>query len=516
MAPPSHVVEDQNAIFDALADPRTHGTDRPVTRIDTHGAAVFLAGDDAYKVKRAVRFPFMDFSTLALRKAACEAEIAVNRTNAPEIYLGILPITCDGKTVRLGGDGEPVEWCVHMRRFDEGRTLDRVAGDDGLPDDVLVRTAAAIAASHARAPVRRGVGFATGFAGLLTENGGSLGEAPDLFPADRVADLTRRSLSLLDGVTPELERRECAGRVRRCHGDLHLRNIVLLDGMPTLFDAIEFDEALATTDVLYDLAFLLMDLGERGWRPAANRVLNRYLVETGDPAELPGLAAMALFVSTRAAIRAKVTAAALPHATGDAAAALRAEATRYFDFAEAVLVPAAPRLFAVGGLSGTGKSTLAARIAPDLAPFPGAVHLRSDVIRKRLMGVAELEPLLESGYTQDVTARVYRALLDEAAAALQAGQSVVVDAVHQRPHERTDLADLARRLDVAFTGLWLEAPVPILVSRADARSGDASDATGAVVEAQAVRDIGPLDWHRIPAGGRVEATLAAARAALAT
>lgn len=514
MATTPHVVEDQSAVFDLLADPATHGLTRPVERIDTHGAVVFLAGDDAYKVKRAVKFPFMDFSTLKKREAACEAELAVNRPNAPDTYLGVLAITRDGDALTLDGNGDVVEWCVHMRRFDESRTLDHVAERDGLSSDLIRRTAAAVAQSHRRAPVRDGAGFAAAFAGLVTENGESLREAPDLFPTERVDALTERSLAILRSVSAVLEAREKAGYVRRCHGDLHLRNIALLGETPTLFDAIEFDEALATTDVLYDLAFLLMDLGERGLRFEANLLLNRYLVESRDPQQIGGLAAMQLFVSVRAAIRAKVTAAGLAHAPPETRPRLEEEARRYFGFAEQVLAPTSPRLVAVGGLSGSGKSTLAARLAPAIDPFPGAVHLRSDVLRKRLLNAPELEPLPPSGYTREITERVYRTLVDEAEMVLRAGQSAVVDAVHQRPEERDALSDLAQRLEVRFTGLWLEAPTSTLVARAEDRSQDASDATGNVVQDQASRDIGPLDWSRIDAGTDPQATEAQARAVI--
>lgn len=509
----SHTVEDQRSVFELLTDPATHGSDGTVTRIDTHGAAVFLAGENAYKVKRAVQFPFMDFSTLEKRRKACEAEIAVNRPNAPDIYIRAVPITRGSDGLQLDGDGKPVEWCVHMRRFDECRTLDRIAESEDLSDDLLRRTAAAVVASHARAPVRDGFRFSRSLAGIIRENGSTLGERADLFGEDRVTRLSRRSEDALAAIASVLDAREREGRVRRCHGDLHLRNIVVLGREPTLFDAIEFDEGLATTDVLYDLAFLLMDLGERGLDREANLVLNRYLAEDRDPAQIAGLAALQLFVSVRAAIRAKVTAAAIETAGVDRRVELEAEARRYFDFAEATLAPYPPRLIAVGGLSGSGKSTLAASLAPAIRPFPGAVHLRSDVVRKRIMKVAEHEKLGSDGYTAEVTARVYGSLIEEAAAALRARQSVIVDAVSQRQDEREALADLAERMDVDFTGLWLEAPTDTLVARANARTLDASDADGAVVAAQASRDIGYLDWFRIDAGGGPDKTLASARAA---
>lgn len=515
MATASHVVEDQSAVFDFLDDPATHDAADTVKRIDTHGAAVFLAGDNAYKVKRAVKFPFMDFSTLDKRKTTCEAEIAVNRPNAPDIYRAAVPITRDGDSgLAIGGDGEPVEWCVHMRRFDMDMTLDRLAERDELSGDLLRRTAAAIVASHKRAPLREGAGFAKAMAEIVHSNGRSLAEMPEIFDSFRAENLTRRAQDRLKSVASVLDARERQGRVRRCHGDLHLRNIVLLGDEPTLFDAIEFDEDLATTDVLYDLAFLLMDLGERSLKREANLILNRYLAEDRDPNQIAGLAALPLFVSVRAVIRAKVTAAAAANAPEEDRPALEQEARRYFEFAESALVPYPPRLVAVGGLSGTGKSTVAASLAGDLTPFPGALHLRSDVIRKRLMGVGEHEKLADDGYTQEVTRQVYDVLVQEAAAGLRAGQSVVVDAVNQRLEEREALADLASDMDVEFTGLWLEAPTEVLVDRADNRDRDASDADGSVVATQAERELGYLDWYRIDASGSPNETLKAARSAV--
>lgn len=514
-AAPSHVTASQDEVFRFLEDPATHGLPGKVTRIDTHGAAVFLAGADAWKVKRAVRFPFMDFSTLDKRGAACEAEIAVNRRDAPDIYLGAVPIVRRDGALHLGGAGETVEWAVHMRRFDERLTLDHVAGRGELTPGLVARTADAVAAAHARAPRRARVDFAAALGALIDENGESLGETPELFDPAAIARLTGAARAALSRVAGLLESRAAAGDVRRCHGDLHLRNLVLLEGRPTLFDAIEFDEALATTDVLYDLAFLLMDVAERGLRFEACLLLNRYLVACREERHLSGLAAMPLFLSVRAAIRAKVTAFGLPHAGPDRREEAEAEARRYFDFAGAALAPSTPRLLAVGGFSGTGKSTLAARLAADLAPVPGAIHLRSDVERKQLSGAGEFERLPAAAYDRATTREVYERLHRKAAMALDAGYSVIVDAVHRRAEERESLARLAEGRGVAFTGLWLEAPVDLLVERVGGRVEDASDADAAVVAMQAERGAGTIDWQRIDASDTAGDVLARARALLA-
>ena len=506
----SHVVADQGAVFAFLGDPATHGLSEPVKRIDTHGAAVFLAGADVYKVKRAVRFSYMDFSTLAKRRAACEAEMAVNRPNAPALYLGVLPITRTGDRLHLGGDGEVVEWAVHLRRFDENATLDHVAARGPLGAALVSELAQAIVAAHRRAPRRDG-GMATiPLQRALRETTDELGEDADIFAASSIERLRSSLPAAFARAEPLLRGRGASGEVRRCHGDLHLRNIVLVDGKPVLFDAIEFDEAIATTDILYDLAFLVMDLCERGLRADANKLLNHYLWACDDePAEIEGLALLPLFLSLRAAIRAKVAVAQLrlnPETPGPAA-----EARAYCDAALRFLEPVAPRLVAVGGLSGTGKSTLAAAVAPSFGAAPGALHLRSDIERKRLFGVAATARLADDAYRPDVTAEVYRRLMTFAETAISGGRSVIVDATYHRAPERQEIEAAARRMNVPFTGLWLDAPIELLRNRVTGRQGDASDATEAVVAAQARDDTGPIGWRRLDASAPIDAMAAAAR-----
>lgn len=494
----THVVSDQGEVLAILSDPVTYGLSEPVRRIDTHGAIVFLAGPHAYKVKRAVRFPFMDYSTVEKRRAACEAEVAINRSSAPTIYLGVCPITRSGGTLALGGEGEVLEWAVHMRRFDENHTLDHVAASGELTPVVLAKTVRAILASHARAPRRDGAAATASLWHYLAQNDEAFREWPALFPAASVARLTDSSRKLLAEVESLLIARGHAGHVRRCHGDLHLRNLVLLEREPTLFDAVEFDEAIATGDILYDLAFLLMDLWERRLGEAANVVLNRYLWES-DEAHLSGLAAMPLFLSIRAAIRAKVIAAGLPHLAEESRGEARADAVRYFKCAVEFLEPRPARIVAIGGLSGSGKSTLARALAPCLGRAPGAVHLRSDIERKRLFGVAETDQLPVAAYGPAVTRRTYAELWRKAKSAAEAGYTVIVDAVHAQDEERRRIEEIARELSLPFVGLWLHAPLPVLVDRVEHRSADASDADARVVVSQAAYDLGRLGWHQLDA-----------------
>jgi aminoglycoside phosphotransferase family enzyme/predicted kinase len=474
---------------------------------------VFLAGKDVYKVKRAVRFPFMDFSTLEKRRAACEAEIAVNKPNAPDIYLGVAPITRTAQGLRLGGSGPVVEWAVHMRRFDEEATLDRLADRQALSLDVVAKLARVILRSHERAPLGNGEAATNALERYLDQNEEAFASSPGLFDADRARRLAAGARASLTALRDLLIARGKAGYVRRCHGDLHLRNIVLIDGDPVLFDAVEFDDGIATGDVLYDLAFLLMDLEERGLRRAGNLVLNRYLWES-DEAQLSGLAALPIFLSIRSAIRAKVLAAGLDHLHGEERNRASADARRYFWFAEAFLTPVPVRLLAIGGLSGTGKSTLAAELAPCLGRAPGAVLLRSDIERKKLFNFAETEKLPGSAYSEAANAEVYERLCRKANLALRAGQGVVLDAVHSRAEERIAVERIASQLGVEFSGLWLEAPLSVRLDRVGHRKRDASDADIAVATAQAPLASGATTWRRLDASGDSQTTFESARALL--
>ena len=498
----------QQAVIEFLERPAAHGG-APVKRIDTHAAAVFLAADRALKIKRAVRFPFLDYSTLAKRRAACAAEIDVNRPYAPAIYRGIVAITReqDG-ALAIGGQGEPVEWAVEMRRFDETQTLDHLAAQGRIDGALADALAGAVARAHAAAPAVKDAGFADELDEVIAQNDAELRVSPDLFPAAGVDALTQAARGAVARVRPLLVGRERAGLVRRCHGDLHLGNIVLLDGAPVLFDAIEFDPKIATGDVLYDLAFLLMDLIGRGLRAAASTVLNCYLTETRHAENLDALAALPLFMSLRAAIRAKVAAERRSQGadTGQSA-------RNYFALAARLLAPPQPRLIAIGGLSGTGKSLLARALAADLPPEPGAVVLRSDSERKALFSVAETDRLPETAYAPDVTAKVYAALVDKARRVVAAGHSAIVDAVFAQADERAAVAHAAG--GAAFHGLFLTTDLNVRLARVGRREGDASDADAAVARRQEQYDLGALDWTSVDASGTPDETLRRTKAALA-
>lgn len=501
----------QDEIVAFLMRPETHGIGEPVERIDTHISIVFLAGNRVLKLKRAVHFDYLDNSTLDRRRRHCEAEVAINRRTAPGLYQGVVVVarSPDG-TLALDGPGEAVEWLVAMTRFDQDDLFDRMAARGALSAPLMSRLADGVMAFHRDAEPRIGADGADIMRRVVDGNRrGIARRTGDVFDTD----IAERFFTLLDAAlqdcAPLLGVRARRGMVRVCHGDLHLRNICLLDGAPTLFDAIEFNEALSVIDVLYDLAFLVMDLVHRDLGDLANLVLNRYLQRSED---YGGLAALPLFLSCRAAVRAHIGAAAADAQIDPAEAdRLYDEARRYLDLGLGFLERSVPRLVAVGGLSGSGKTALARALAPTLGAPPGAVHLQSDVIRKLMFSRVPEARLDAEAYAEPVSRTVHDRLHQRAATALAAGCSVVCDATYMSARHRRAVEAVAREANAPFIGLWLDADSETMAARVRARRGDASDADEAVLRAQLDADLGKMDWPRLAATGKATDTLRTAR-----
>jgi aminoglycoside phosphotransferase family enzyme/predicted kinase len=391
-------------------------------------------------------------------------------------------------TLTFDGAGQPVETVLRMRRFDPEAVLSN--NPERVRADFAEALGRQVAGFHAGADVRKGGGEALGY--VVKSNAEHLRELAGVLGGEAVETLIAATQAEFDKRWSELDARGAAGQLRRCHGDLHLGNILHEDGHAVLFDCIEFNDALSEIDVLYDLAFLLMDLVFRGQAAGASRVLNGYLDEAarsfGDQA-LRGLSCLPLFLSVRAAVRAHVSA-----QQGD-----EARARAYLRTAIKHLTWPTPVLYAVGGLSGSGKSTLSRVLAPELGASPGAVILRSDEIRKRLWDRAPRDALLPEAYGEGQSARVYGRMLEDAAVALGAGRPVVLDAVFLKPEERQAAETVGAEAGVAFHGVWLEAPEAVMSARLDARMGDASDADRRVLAEQLARDPGAITWKRVDA-----------------
>lgn len=482
------------------------GTGVPAKRIDTHISVVFLAADRVLKIKRAVRLPFLDNSSLEQRRRCCDEELTVNARNAPDIYRRVVAITRESDGLALDGKGPVVEWAVEMARFDERQTLDHLAAAHALPPDIADALAETMRTSHARAPVSDGSTWLAAIGTIIDRNTAKFREQRVL-PAGDVERLHQLSHRQLQAHLALLQRRAASGLVRRCHGDAHLANIVMIDGKPVLFDAIEFDPVIATTDLLYDLAFPIMDLLHFDEAAAASRLFNSYL-QAAWPDHGDALVLLPLFLSIRAAVRALVS--CTKHDLCPDDPACLADAKAYFDLALRLIAPAKPCLIAIGGRSGTGKSVLARGLAGEIAPAPGAVLLRSDVIRKQLAGVDALTRLPASAYTRDSSDRVYREMFERARKVIAQGHSAMLDAAFLMESERNTAAAIANAAGAAFRGIFLTAAPEVRVQRIGQRRADASDATADVARDQEDIDTGRMDWTLIDASGTSDQTLARA------
>lgn len=498
----------QTEIVAFLSESGSYGVSSPVERIDTHISIVFLAGERAYKLKRDIRFSYLDYSDPDERRRFCEAEVAINRRTAPDLYEGVTPVVRrpDGN-LALGGAGAPLDWLVVMKRFDQAGIWDAIAERGELTPALVTELADIVARFHISVDAVTTNDGAGSIRRVVDENEIELRRfVPNIFDAGEVRRLGDTCRGALEETARLLDHRGAAGKIRRCHGDLHLRNICQVDGRPTLFDAIEFSDDLAVIDVLYDLAFLIMDLEHRALRPLGNFLFNRYLGLTRD---YDGLAAMKLFLACRAGIRAHVTAAAAA-ANSDGREPRSEGARSYLHLALALLDSPPTRLVVIGGPSGSGKSSVARRLAPYLGPAPGAVHLQSDVIRKRLAGVSPECALGQEHYGSEDTRTVYDRLHSDAEHALTAGYTVIADATYLDAGQRRRVEALASKAGVPFHRLWLAAPAATLERRVSERSDDASDADVDVLRKQLTAEVTDLGWTKLSACGDLDQTVARA------
>jgi len=454
--------------------------------IETHISWVFLTGPFVYKVKKPCNLGFLDFSTLERRRGFCHDEVRLSGRFAPSLYLAAVPITGAPGAPRVDGPGEPFEWAVKLVQFDEANRLDNLfaAGRLAAADcELLGAEIARVQALLAVAAAGDGWGTAARVLEAVSLNLEQLrGLRPDT--ASRVDAIRAWLEPRLMAATETIDRRIAAGRIRECHGDLHLANIVYHDGRMMAFDSIEFSPALRWIDVANDVAFLGMDLRSRGRPDLAAHVESSWMEAADDHA---AAAVLPIYEVYRAVVRADV-AAIRGGATLDAdeATAARAETDRFLDLAARLTEPRRPVLYATSGLSGSGKTTLAATVVS----AADAVRVRSDVERKRLAGMAATERPADATaaaalYDATTTRRVYERLADLARTLLAAGRSVVVDAAALARWQREILAAAAG--DTAAALVWLELDVPEAeaANRVAARVGDASDATVDVVRGQA-------------------------------
>lgn len=439
--------------------------------IETHISWVLLTGDTAYKIKKPVQLPFVDYGSLSARRHFCEEELRLNQRLAPSLYLGLTRITGTPQAPVLDGPGPVLEYAVRMRRFAPGALFSEQLAAGLLRAGDTDQLAALLAGFHERAPR---ADAADGFATVDRRRDSALAacDGTRLLASNNDGEhaLLRTWLQAEAGrLAPLWASRRADGSVRECHGDLHLANVLSLDGHVAAFDCIEFDPALRWIDVLDDVAFVVMDFSARGRDDFAFRFLNGWLDPTGDHGSLPALRFSVVY---RALVRAQVE-----HLRSANSAAAR----HYLQTARAWTRPGEAGLFITHGLPGSGK-TFASQ---SLLEQQGALRLRSDVERKRLFGLGLLENSRSKDldlYGADATARTYRQLFATARSALQAGYPVILDAAFLRRAERDQAHALAQELRVPFFMLACEAPLAVLQARLRARRDDASEADAAVLE----------------------------------
>ena len=464
---------------------------RPVRLLETHISWVLLGDETAYKIKKPVDFGFLDFSGLEQRRRCCAAEITLNRRLAPHIYLEVVPIygSPAAPTLVAGNTDEPFEFAVKMKRFDPDGLLTQwlQQGQAAPARNALMDALASLIADfhqHAeRADPASDFGRQAAVWRPVAENFQQI--EPLLRDADDVASLARLRAELQtmrERLSALFAERKSQGFIRACHGDLHSGNIAIIDEQPVPFDCIEFNDNLRVIDVASDMAFLLMDLHYQQWPDLANRLLNEYLAQTGDYAQLP---LQRFYQVYRAMVRAKVGILRLQQiAPSDDAArqAIVQDYRHHIALAQSLIKGRAPFLVIMHGLSGSGKSTVARHICA----AGGALHLRSDVERKRLFGLTPLQSsaaVPEGGiYTREASEQTFARLLHLAEGAVRAGVPVVVDATFLHVRARQPFMQLAQRLGVAFAIVACSVDETRLVQRLRQRTQRGNDASEADVE----------------------------------
>lgn len=468
-----------------------HGVTKPIRLMQTHVSYVLLTGDYAYKVKKPVDFGFLDYSTLEKRHHFCQEELRLNRRTAAKIYLDVLPITENQGTYYLGGDIEtPVEYVVKMRQFPQDALLSHLFAQGLLDEGLLRRLAEQIAAFHLAAETNdhiRSFGEIAQIRQSIDENydqtvayiGGPQTQPQfdetkaysDRFFAER-EDLFR-------------QRRE-QNWIRACHGDLHLNNICYWQGQLLPFDCIEFNEPFRYVDVMFDIAYIMMDLNAKGRTDLSAPFLSHYVEQTGD---WEGLAVLPLYVSRQSYVRAKVTSFLLndPAISETDKAQAEATAATYYRLAWQMTQPTQGRIVIMAGLSGSGKSTTAREVSRHL----GAIHIRSDAVRKHLAGV----PLTERGdnslYTPEMSQKTYDRLLDLGLMLAQEGYAVVLDAKYDRQAHRQAVREKTQAANLPLQVMYCDAPRDVLRSRLQARTGDIADATAEILASQSMEPFTP-------------------------
>jgi len=459
--------------------------------IETHASWVILTGTYVYKIKKAVNFGFLDYTTLEKRKFSCQEELRLNRRFAPHVYIDVITIAGTFEQPSLQANGEPIEYAVRMKQFPQSGLLSTLAAQHALTPEHIDTLSALVPAMHAEVSIadkRSEYGLPDDIHHWVMENFDhirpALHQPQQWQQLDTIEHWCRQAF---DSKRVLLEQRRCDGFVRECHGDLHLGNLAIIEGRITPFDGIEFNPQLRWIDVISEVAFLVMDIHDRGYPRLSCRLLNAYLQHTGD---YSGLALLRYYLVYRALVRAKVAILRQTQArsTLDEQDAWHEYAT-YMQLASRYIKPPLPLLIITHGVSGSGKSFHATRLAEQL----GAIQIRSDLERKRLHGYpagADTQSGIKAGmYSSVASERTYERLVMLARTVIEAGYPVIIDATFLQFTRREQFRQLSGTLAVPFVLLHFEADRNTLCARIQGRQvagEDPSEAGVEVLDAQLV------------------------------
>jgi len=447
-----------NTLIQALQHP--HLYDHPIKHfqvLETHGAWVLLTGNFAYKIKKPVDFEFLNYSTLAKRKFYCEEEVRLNQRLAAVLYLGVIPITGSPENPVLNGSGPVIEYAIKMCEFPQSNLFSNLIQDGGVTPTLIDELAVITANFHTTLPTQNVDNIQAPVQQNFDQIRPMITEHTQLDRLETWAKTTYQKLK------PVFEHRKQNGFVRECHGDLYLKNIILWDGHPLVFDCIEFNEEFRWTDTMADVGFLAMDLEDNGRADYAHRLINQYMETSGD---YNGLAVLRFYQSYRAVVRAKI---ALFQSNP-------AEYTRYINLAESYTKPIQPELIITYGVSGSGKSTRAKQLVEKL----GVIQIRSDIERKRLLGLtsdSKTNSAVNQGiYSEELNQKTYQRLRELAKNILESGYSVIVDAAFLKQAQRELFAQLAKTQKISFKIIVCKVPETELKTRILSRTTDPSEA----------------------------------------
>ncbi|MEO1520800.1 MAG: AAA family ATPase [Cyanobacteria bacterium J06633_2] len=469
-----------------------HPVETPIRLLQTHISYVLLTGEYAYKVKKPLNFGFLDYSTLDKRQHFCSEELRLNQRGAAALYLEVLPITHSGASFQLNGQGEAVEYTVKMRQFPQNTLLDYLFEQGKLSEPLLHELAIAVAGFHERSHTDDYIqtfGTVESIRAAFDENYEQTKHYIGGPQTQQQFDETRAYTDTFFAEQVELfQRRVRDGWVRECHGDLHLGNICYWDHTLHLFDCIEFNEEFRFVDVMFDIAYIIMDLEMKQRTDLSAAFLNTYVELTGD---WEGLEVLPIYVNRQSYVRAKVISFMLDDPSVDEGAKEQASdrAAKYYTLAWNYAQPKQGRLILMAGLSGSGKSTTARHLAGIL----GAVQIRSDAVRKHLAGI----PLNQRGddamYTPDMTQKTYHHLAELGVRLANAGYSVILDAKYDRVQPRIEAIAQASAHNIPIHVIYCDAPMDVRLERVQQRSGDIADATADLVPKQIFEEFTPKE-----------------------